>query len=314
MLDSSELQDDPFSDLLRLVAARPALAGGFEAGGDWGIRFPAPDKLKFFAVLQGGCWLMVGEDAPLWMAAGDVVLLTAPRPFTMAARPDAPAIPARQLFGGGRDQMARLGDGADCMQLGGHVALDPESGALLTAMLPPMVHVRAGAREAGPLAWLLGQLVAERAAAQPGTALITRQITEMMFVQILRAYLAGPEAPPPGLLRAIADPRLAPALRLIHAEPGRDWHLPDLARACAMSRTAFATHFRTVAGMPPLTYLTRWRIRLAQRALRTAGGPLAPLAQSLGYASESAFSNAFKRETGLSPAHYRAGASTAQGG
>ncbi len=305
MLDSSDLQDDPFSDLLRLVAAHPVLAGGFEAGGDWGLRFPAPDKLKFFALLKGGCWLTVGNDAPLRMEAGDVILLTAPRPFVMAARPETVSIDAVAFFASQPEKIGRLGDGGDCVQLGGHVRLDPEGGALLTVMLPPVIHVRADAPQAGPLAWLLGQLVAEREAAQPGTALITRQIAEMMFVQILRAYLAGPDAPPPGMLRAIADARLAPALRLIHAEPGRDWHLPELARACAMSRTTFATHFRAVAGVSPLAYLTRWRIRLAMRTLREAGGPLAPLAHRLGYASESAFSNAFKREIGVSPTQYR---------
>ncbi len=104
---------------------------------------------------------------------------------------------------------------------------------------------------------------------------------------------------------ARSDPRLAPALRLMHGDPGRDWHLEDLARAAAMSRTSFAFHFKRTAGVAPLTYLTEWRMHLAERALREEDTPVAVLARSLGYASESAFSNAFKRATGSAPKRYR---------
>ena len=91
----------------------------------------------------------------------------------------------------------------------------------------------------------------------------------------------------------------------MHDDPRRSWHLGELAKACAMSRTTFASHFRTVAGVAPLTYLTEWRMRLAERALRDEATPVAVVGQSLGYTSESAFSTAFKRVTGLSPKAYR---------
>lgn len=115
-----------------------------------------------------------------------------------------------------------------------------------------------------------------------------------MFIQILRAHLetSGPAAT--GWLRAISDKQLHPALRLMHSEPGRPWQLEELAKAAAMSRTTFALHFKTVAGVAPLTYLTQWRMRLAERALREENIPVSVLAHSLGYTSESAFSNAFK--------------------
>ena len=82
------------------------------------------------------------------------------------------------------------------------------------------------------------------------------------------------------------------------------WRLEELARAAAMSRTSFAERFRTVAGVPPLTYLNRWRMLLAQRALR-GDVRVGSLAFDLGYASESAFSTAFKRVVGESPLRYR---------
>ena len=97
----------------------------------------------------------------------------------------------------------------------------------------------------------------------------------------------------------------------MHAEPARSWHLDELAKACAMSRTTFALHFSKIAGVAPLTYLTEWRMRLAERALREETTPVAVVARSLGYTSESAFSNAFKRVTGNSPKAYRSAAATA---
>jgi AraC-like DNA-binding protein len=84
-----------------------------------------------------------------------------------------------------------------------------------------------------------------------------QQIAEMMFVQILRAYVAEGETFPPGFLQAVGDARLAPALQLIHGNPSHPWRLPGLTRAAGMSRTAFAVYFRQVAGVPPLAYLGR---------------------------------------------------------
>src|SRR5262249_8514110 len=97
------------------------------------------------------------------------------------------------------------------------------------------------------------------------------------------------------------DRRLAPALRLMHGEPGRAWQLAELAKAAAMSRTAFALHFKATAGMAPRAYLTAWRMRLAERALREQGTPVAVLAHALGYASGSASTTAFKGLPGKAP-------------
>ncbi len=122
---------------------------------------------------------------------------------------------------------------------------------------------------------------------------------------MLRVHLDTGTEIPSGWLRAIGDRRLAPALRLMHGAPGRAWRLNELAAASAMSRTAFCVHFRSVAGMAPLTWLTQWRMRMARRALIDEKTPITVLAAKLGYASESAFSSAFKRVAGMSPSDYR---------
>jgi AraC-like DNA-binding protein len=106
-------------------------------------------------------------------------------------------------------------------------------------------------------------------------------------------------------LRALGNKRIATALRLMHSDPARAWKLEDLAKAAAMSRTSFVVRFKAVAGVPPLTYLLNWRMRLAERALRAENVQVSVLALSLGYTSESAFSNAFKRTFGVGPKRYR---------
>jgi AraC-like DNA-binding protein len=304
--DSTEMDADPFSDILKLVNAETVVSGGFTAGGSWAIRFPAPDKIKFCAIVKGHCWASIdGEEEPVRVEAGDVLLLSARRSFVLAGDLAAVPVDATGLFADNVSKTAKLGNGEDFIQIGGHVRLDPASGGLLADVLPPRIHVRAATAQATVLRWLLSQLVREQAEELPGARVASAQLAQLIFVQILRAHLeaSGPLAA--GWLRALGDRRIAPALRLMHGDPGRPWRLEDLAKAAAMSRTTFALHFRTVAGVAPLTYLTEWRMRLAERALREENVPVAVLAQSFGYTSESAFSNAFKRVTGNAPKRYR---------
>jgi AraC-like DNA-binding protein len=300
--ESARMSADPFSDIIKLTNAESLMTGGFSAGGAWAIRFPAPDKIKFFAVVKGSCWVSIeGEAEPIHFEAGDVGLLTAKRSFVLASDPSVTPVNAMDLFSGADRSAAQLGDGRDFTQIGGHVLLDPASGRLLADILPPWIHVPAASPQATVFRWLLDQLVEERAAELPGAQLASAQLAQLLFIQILRAHLKTSGPMPAGWLRALADRRIAPALRLMHDDPARSWHLDELAKACAMSRTTFAFHFRTAAGVAPLTYLTEWRMRLAERALREETTPVAAIARSLGYTSESAFSNAFKRVTGHSP-------------
>lgn len=297
---------DPFSDILKLANAQSVASGGFTAGGSWAIRFPAFDKLKFSAVLRGACWLLVeGVDEPVRADTGDVFLLSGQRAFVLTTDPEGVPIDASSVFSPHLSEVVKLNGGDDFLQIGGFVRLDPESGGFLVDVLPPLIHVRAAAPQAAVLQWLLGQLVREQEGEHPGASLVSSQLAQLIFVHVLRAHLEEAGAISAGWLRALADRRLVPALRLMHANPGRAWQLQELARATAMSRTTFALHFKTAAGVPPLTYLTEWRMRLAKKTLREENVPVAILARSLGYTSESAFNNAFKRVTGIAPMRYR---------
>ena len=305
---------DPFSDILKLTNAETVVSGGFTAGGSWAIRFPAPDKIKFFALVKGNCWLRIdGHQSPIRVEEGDVFLLSAQRSFVLASDLAVVPVDATSLFTGTVYRTAKLGHGEDCIQIGGHVRLDRASGGMLADVLPPLIHVKAASPHATVLRWLLDQLVREPISELPGAILASAQLAQLLFVHILRGHVETSGVLATGWLRAVADKRLAPALRLMHADPGRGWQLEELAKAAAMSRTTFAHHFKTAAGVPPLTYLTEWRMRLAERALREENTPVSVLAGQLGYTSESAFSNAFKRVTGNAPKRYRTAARTASG-
>ncbi|MET8450322.1 AraC family transcriptional regulator [Streptomyces sp. NPDC005209] len=204
--------------------------------------------------------------------------------------------------------MARIGEGEDvvCVSgVSGHIDLSRDSGDLLRRALPELVRVRADAAEGPVLRWLVGQLAGEMTAGRAGALFAADQLAQLILVQVLRVCLTEADGLPPGWLRALADERLAPALRLMHGDPAHPWTLEELAHAAAMSRTTFAVRFKEAAGEPPLTYLLNWRMTLAARALRQDATPVATLARSVGYTSESAFSNAFKRTVGVAPRRYR---------
>jgi len=302
MRQNLKMHLDPFSDLLKLLNAHSVLAGGLITGGAWAIEFPASDQIKFWGIVRGNCSLvMAGENTPIPVEAGDVFLLRTPRSHVLASDLTAELVDLMDVLEDRKGAIVRHGEGEEFFMIGGKVELSDNSGRLLLDELPPLIHIRATSRHSQSLRWLLEQLVKEQNDKYPGVAVASSQLVHLMFIQILRAYFESAEPIASGRLRAIGDRRLAPALQLIHSDPGRAWQLDELAKAAAMSRATFSSHFKTIAGVGPITYLTEWRMRLAERILRSERTSVSALASSLGYASESAFSNAFKRVTGRSP-------------
>jgi AraC-like DNA-binding protein len=297
---------DPLSDILELVGAQCAMSGGFHAGTRWSMRYPPPTEIKFCAMMKGHGWFVLEDgSAPIELDTGDVVLINTGTPFILTSDPALEPVAATTIFARKVDGITHYDDGDDTFMLGGHVTLDETRGHLLRDVLPPVIHVRAASSEATLLRGMLQQLVGEIAQRQPGAALASANLAQLMFVQVLRVHLASNEQLVSGWLQALADGRISQTLRLMHGDPGRAWGLEELAKAANMSRTTFAERFKQVVGVAPLAYLTRWRMYLAERALVKDDTPIASLAASLGYTSESAFSNAFKRTMGVAPKRYR---------
>jgi AraC-like DNA-binding protein len=300
---------DALSDVFEQVDVRGVITGGFAVRGPWASRHAVSRPLKLVALVAGSMRLSVdgpgGPDGPIELTPGDVVLLNN-RTYLDARGGHGDGAPAETFPEASFDSMALAAAdlSTDDVLLGGWVDVNPAGRELLGAALPGLVHVRARTPAASRLAALVAQLFAEASSGRLGSAFAIRQNGQLILLEVLRAYLEQ-EQPPIGWLRLLADEPLAPALRLLHDHPGRPWELADLARAAGMSRTTFAARFRAVAGTTPLAYLSRWRMVLAQRALRNPDVRVGALAADLGYGSESAFSTAFKREIGESPLHYR---------
>lgn len=296
--ESSGVAVDPLSEALELVRARCVITGGFTVSGDWSVRFRPTAALKLKGLVRGSCWLVTDGSAPQRLGQGNVAVFNRTGPFVLCSDPSLPPVeePAAQLQPPDIDAP----EGA-VVAIGGHIDLDRSGDELLLALLPRLSLLA----EAQQVFRLLEQLLEERSATLPGAGFASDQYAQLLLVAVLRAVLSREAATRPGWLTVLADPDLRPALTLMHAEPGRAWSLDELARAAAMSRTRFATRFREASGQPPVAYLTRWRIRLAERALRETDTTVAALAAELGYASESSFSHAFARTVGVSPGRYR---------
>lgn len=297
---------DPLSDVLSLLKPRSAISAGLDAGGDWAIRFPPHEGVKFNAVMRGACWVQVdGEAEPRRIDAGDCFLLTRGCPFLFATDLALPPINSPAIYDQALNGIATCNGGGDFFLLGGRFAFEGDHASLLFNALPAIVHVRDASSQAAVLRWALDQLAMEIKDGAPGQALMAEHLAQIMLLQVLRLWLAANSRELSGWLGALSNPSLARGLGAMHAEPGFRWTLAALADRAGMSRTVFAERFRNAVGRPPLDYLTAWRMRLAADRLRRTDETVASIAYSVGYASEAAFSTAFRRLVGCAPTRYR---------
>ena len=298
---------DPISSIFSLLTVQSALTARIELRGPWALRFSSYQHVKFTGVLEGEFWLWFEDGTPpLKLETGDFYLMTRGLPYCTGSDPtltpeDGRAFLARHA---GPEGIVRSGDGGRiAIATGGRFTFEGDSSDLLLNLLPPLVHIPAGAPGAAPLRAVLELLRLESATALPGASVVSASLASLILIQILRAHLAT-AAPAAGWLGALADPRIGKALTLMHAQFARCWKVEELASEVAISRTAFAERFRRLVGVPPLAYLIDWRMSVAGAALK-AGASLSQVAQQVGYGSDAAFSAAFKRATGHSPGQYR---------
>ncbi len=301
---------DRLSEVLDFISVQSMISGGTAVRGRWETRARIDEDLKFFAIVRGGMRLTTdGLETPLALQAGDVVILNGRTELQLeggsgGGAPVRLEPPASGSFVRAGQDSSGAEDAAEDIIIGGRVTVNAAGRELLLQALPPVAHIRAGTESAPHLHVLVHRLFEELSAQRMGWEFAVRQYGQLLLLDVLRAFVADADLPQ-GWLKLLADERLRPALALIHGSPSRPWSLQDLARASAMSRTAFAERFREVAGTPPRAYLNNWRMLMAQRELRGGDTRIRSLALELGYSSESAFSTAFKRSVGESPLQYR---------
>ncbi|WP_155831134.1 MULTISPECIES: AraC family transcriptional regulator [unclassified Hyphomicrobium] len=298
---------DPLSDVLDLADARCVLTGTLLAGGDWSRKFRRSEAVKFLAVVRGHCWLATEANAaePARFEAGDVVITNGAPSIILASTSEGLGHASDAPLDHDADGNLRAGEGSDFMMIGGLLEVDEQRCGFLRESLPPVIHVTGQDAEAAKLRWLLTELAEETLCKRAGSTTAITHLAKLLFVEALRLHIGTAKFGGADWLTALEDKRISIALRAIHAEPSHSWNLEELAKLSGMSRTSFAVRFREVVGVPPLTYVLNWRMRLAERELSETDHSVATIAWSLGYGSESAFSNAFSRATGLSPGRFR---------
>jgi AraC-like DNA-binding protein len=171
----------------------------------------------------------------------------------------------------------------------------------LLAALPRLLHVRRAFVAGDPLGRLIDFAIAESQERRAGGECVRLRLSELMFVEVVRRYLAGLSAEQTGWLAGLRDRTVGRALALLHERPGDAWTLEKLAKDVGLSRSALAERFTHFVGDPPMQYLTRWRMQVALTALLHDGATAGELAYRLGYRSEAAFARAFKRVVGVPP-------------
>jgi AraC-like DNA-binding protein len=297
---------DPLSEVFSLLDMQSARSTRLEAGGTWALHFPAKPFLKFVAVLRGQCWITIQDEPPCRLEAGDTFLLANAPPYVVSSDPTEEPEDGILLFDWEHSSVARYG-GDETVLLGGGFVFQTGNAQLFLDALPSFIHIPANEPAAAILRGTLELLDKELGNGHMGASLMTRRLADILLVQALRAYVAVHGTDSAGWIGALNDRRIGAALNLMHGDVGHRWKISELASAVGMSRSGFALRFKELVGVPPLDYLMRWRMQLARDALRRDESSVAGLAAKFGYASESAFGNAFKRIFGRAPKRYWAG-------
>jgi AraC-like DNA-binding protein len=308
---------DPLSDVLRAVRLTGAFFYLVEAAAPWSVLTePAreltprvlPDAehlISYHVLTAGSCWGGLDGEKQVHMQPGDVLvfphgdshLMSSAEGFQLDER--ATSAPARfpQTVVVGPDVRR------DTTFVCGFLGCDVRPFNPLIASLPRCLHVRGAA--GGWLSQFPRQAVAESHVARMGSETMLTRMAELMFIEVMRHHVEHLPPQHAGWLGGLRDPIVGPALAQLHERPAHPWTLAELAHEIATSRTVLAERFSHMVGVTPMLYLTRWRLQLAAEKLTSGSAKVATIGEEVGYESEAAFSRAFKRETGSSPAAWR---------
>ncbi|HJW09342.1 MAG TPA: AraC family transcriptional regulator [Holophagaceae bacterium] len=329
------MSEDTLSEVLRTVRLRGALFFHVDGAGPWAAEAPsarsiiqeimpgAEHLIEFHGVLEGACWAGIVGEAPIRLEKGDIVLFPQGDPHVVSSAPGMrPPGVDRAYYGPSRPPQlphaihmtessaslvkAAPAAGPAARVVCGFLGFDAIPFNPLISALPRVLHVTS--ESLGPDSWvslLLRTVATEANARRPGGEAVLERMSEMLFVEVIRCYVDSLPPDQRGWLAGMRDPAVGRVLSSLHDKPELQWTLESLAKDAAMSRTSLHERFVQFIGMPPMQYLTKWRMQLASGLLRASKAKIIEVALSVGYESEAAFSRAFKRETGLSPGAWR---------
>ena len=274
---------DVLSDAIGAMRTGRPYSALSQVGTSWSRDFPAFAGARFHVVTAGGCRITRADGPTIALEPGDAVLFPHGATHTL----ENTAVGVSQLV---------------C----GAYQLDQARPHPLVQGLPELVHLSARAGRHANLQSSISLLRDELDGSAPGRDVVLPALLDVLLVHLIRAWFTervGQQDT--GWCVALGDEVIARSLHAIHEDPGHPWTVQSLGARAGLSRAAFARRFAALVGIPPLTYLTWWRLTSAARMLRTTDAPLAAVAERSGYGSPYAFANAFKRKYGVSAGRYR---------
>lgn len=317
------MSTDVLSDVLRAVRLTGAVYFSVEASAPFAAealpaRQVAPHVmpgaehvLEYHLVTHGSCWGGIVGEEPMLLREGDIIVFPQGDPHILSSSPGMRGRSSlddyRRPAGSQLPFLMRDGGGGERTQIVcGFVGCDARPFNPLLSTLPRTLRVNA--RDGGGWLQALAELaVAESSGPRTGGECVLARASELMFVEVIRRYVASLPAEQTGWLAGLRDPFVGRALAALHDGPAKPWTVESLAREAALSRSALAERFTHLVGEAPMQYLTRWRMQLAATLLRSRNVSVFEAAVEVGYASEAAFSRAFKKVVGVPPAAWRAG-------
>lgn len=292
---------DPLAEVVMLLQPQASFSKVVSGAGRWRVHRSEHGQPFYCVVLEGSCQLDVVGQESIILQAGDFALIPAAHDYTTSSLlpgTSAHLVTAPIALPNGEFRLGTADIPHDVRLLIGHCAFDSADSDLLVSLLPQLIHIRGEKR----LSTLVQLVVDESRATRPAREVVLARLLEVMLIEALRS--TQETNAPPGLLRGLADERLAVAIRKMHERPTQRWTVAQLAKEAALSRSTFFARFSQAVGAAPMEYLLAWRMALAKKLLRTHNTGIVDIAGLVGYSSASAFSVAFSRHVGLSPTQF----------
>lgn len=313
---------DALSEVLRVIRLDAAIYFNAEFSEPWCLASPeartlapaltrgAAHVIIYHLLCEGRAYVHLTDGERVALSAGDVVTFPHGHGHVLGNGATTSRIDAGAALPGvlerGLDLLYAGGGGAPSRFICGFLACDPHLSQAFLGGLPPMIKVSIRDDPSG--AWLENSLkfsVTQAVNREAGSSAMLTKLAEVVFAETLRRYLRALPEGQTGWLAGARDLEVGRALTLLHHQPAHPWTVAELAREAGLSRTVLSGRFKHFMGEAPMTYLTRWRLRLGARELATTSRSVAEIAFDVGYESEAAFNRAFKREFGRPPGGYR---------
>jgi len=316
---------DTLSDVLRAVRLNGAIFFSINASAPWVAETPPGTALiphlmpgighviDYHVIVGGTCWGGLLDEPAIRLEAGDIIVFPQGDPHVLSSAPGMRGETDVGVYRAARRARLPLalsidGGGRDGAQIiCGFLGCEARPFNPLLSTLPRVIHLPARGQTDGILHRLVELALAESNAPQSGGECIHAHVSELLFVEVVRRYVATLPPENVGWLAGLRDELIGRALQKLHQSPAHDWSLEELAKEAGMSRSMLAERFVHFVGMPPMQYLAQWRMQLAASMLSASQASLAEIAARVGYGSEAALSRAFKRSAGVSPSLYRQG-------